>query len=218
MKEESWVPALGFSWLTPLYDGVISRVLPESEFKKRLVAQADISYGQHVMDLGCGTGTLMMLVKACHPGAMVWGVDMDRRVIKIAKDKALKQGLALYFHKGLVTRLDYPDRAFHRVLSSLLLHHLTRDEKLLTLLEARRILAPGGEIHIADWGRPRNALMRLAFLPVRVLDGFARTEDNVKGLLPDLMERAGFADVRERESFHTLFGTLSLYSGRKDGH
>ncbi|WP_149029983.1 class I SAM-dependent methyltransferase, partial [Effusibacillus lacus] len=78
------------------------------------------------------------------------------------------------------------------VLSSLFFHHLTRENKSRTLAEVHRVLKPGGEIHIADWGRPRSALMRTAFFLVQMLDGFATTKDNADGLIPQLLLESGF--------------------------
>ena len=57
--------------------------------------------------------------------------------------------------------------------------------------------------------------MRLAFLPVQVLDGFETTTDNVKGRLPELCRRAGFQDVQQKSCVRTLFGTLSFYQATK---
>jgi len=54
--------------------------------------------------------------------------------------------------------------SFDRVVSSLVFHHLTSENKRRTLVKVRELLRPGGELHIADWGRPHNALMRVAAL------------------------------------------------------
>jgi hypothetical protein len=54
----------------------------------------------------------------------------------------------------------------------------------------------------------------LAF-SVRLGDSFARTADNMKGLLPALFRDAGFEEVSETARLATLFGTLSLYKARK---
>src|SRR5690349_11613799 len=83
----SFVPALGFDFLTPLYDPLIRLALREDEVKRRLVAQARITPGMTVVDFGCGTGTLVLLLKQMHPGARVIGVDVDARILEIARQK-----------------------------------------------------------------------------------------------------------------------------------
>ena len=97
------------------------------------------------------------------------------------------------------------------MVSSLLFHHLDRATKLAALREIHRVLAPGGQFHLADWGRANSLLMRAAFLFVQLLDGFATTADNVRGRLPALMTAAGLADAAETARLATPCGTLSLY-------
>jgi len=97
----------------------------------------------------------------------------------------------------------------------LLFHHLIRNDKGRTMREAWRVLRPGGELHIADWGKPQNGVMRAAFLLVQLLDGFETTRDNVNGLLPEFFLEAGFENVRQTGSYLTVFGTLCLYGARK---
>jgi ubiquinone/menaquinone biosynthesis C-methylase UbiE len=87
--------------------------------------------------------------------------------------------------------LPYPDASFDRVISSLLFHHLTRENKERTLREVFRVLRPGEELHVADWGKAQNWPMRVAFLLVQMLDGFETTADNVNGLLPELFAWPG---------------------------
>jgi SAM-dependent methyltransferase len=113
--------------------------------------------------------------------------------------------------------LPYSDDSFDRVLSSLLFHHLTRENKIRTLTEVFRVLRPSGELHVADWGKAQNAFMRIAFLLVQALDGFNTTADNVSGILPDLFRSAGFEEVQQSTRYSTIFGTLSLYRARKPG-
>ena len=128
--------------------------------------------------------------------------------------KAARHGLHVQLDQGLSYALPYPDGTFDRVLSSLVFHHLTSQDKLRTLHEVARVLRPGGELHLADWGRAQNPVMRASFLLVQVLEGFRTTEDNVQGKLPLLIAAAGFTDVRETGHYATLFGTLALYSAR----
>ena len=90
MKELSsqYIPALRFKWLTPFYDPLLKWGMREENFKRRLVAQANIRPGSRVLDLGCGTGTLTILVKRIIPEAEVTGLDGDPAVLQIAGQKA----------------------------------------------------------------------------------------------------------------------------------
>ena len=98
--------------------------------------------------------------------------------------------------------------------SSLFFHHLNRGQKADSAKEVFRILRPGGQFHIADWG-PSDRLMRLLFYPVQLLDGFETTADNANGLLPEIFETAGFHSVRTLSEIRTVCGTVALYSAVK---
>lgn len=208
-----YIPALKYNWLTSLYDPLMRRL--ESTFQLQLVKQAQIASGHRVLDLGCGTVTLTLLIKQTQPDAAVVGLDGDPNILEIAKAKAAKAGLLITLEQGMSFDLPYPDNAFDRVLSSLVFHHLTRENKVRTLREIIRVLTPNGELHIADWGKAQNVLMRAAFLSVQMLDGFRTTADNVKGLLPRLLSTAGFEDVQQTVQYSTLLGTLTLLQARK---
>ena len=119
------------------------------------------------------------------------------------------------FDKGSATSLPYADASFDRVVSTLFFHHLTGEAKSLALSEVHRVLKPEGELHIADWGKPTGIVMRLLFYPVQWLDGFATTQDNVEGRLPELMEAAHFEEVQTGKAINTVFGTVALYSAAK---
>jgi ubiquinone/menaquinone biosynthesis C-methylase UbiE len=203
-----YIPALRFDWLTPLYDPVLKWVFQESRFKRRLIEQAHIQPRQRVLDLGCGTGTLTLLIKQAHPEAEVVGLDVDSRVLAIARQKVIEANAEIALHQGLAHRLPYPEHSFDRVVSSLVFHHLTSEDKQRTSAEVFRILRPGGELHVADFGRPHNRLTFLASLIVRWLE---EVSDNIKGLLPDLFRRAGFEMVEETARYTTIAGTLSLW-------
>lgn len=181
-----YIPALRYHWLTTFYDPLLRWTLRESAFKSQLAKQARVEKGHRVLDLGCGTGTLAILIKSHHPAAEVLGLDADPKVLEVARAKAVRARLNVRFDQGMAFELPYPDASFDRVISSLLFHHLTRQNKEQTLKEVFRVLRLGGELHVADWGKAQNSLMRIAFLLVQVLDGFKTTVDNVAGLLLNL--------------------------------
>lgn len=212
---ERYIPALAYRWLTPLYDPVVRFSTRESAFKKALIEQAALLPGQRVLDLACGTATLTIAAKQGTPDADITGVDGDPDILERARDKARRAGAELRFDQALSHQMPYPDASFDAVLSSLFFHHLDRQSKLATLREVHRVLKPGGRLHIADWGKAANPLMRALFFFVQLLDGFATTQDSVAGLLPAFMAECDFIDVSETRRFATPLGTISLCAARK---
>ena len=217
-SESKYVPALGFHWLTPYYDAVVGTTTRERSFKQALIKQARFAPGQRVLDLASGTGTLAIWIKQHQPHASVTGVDGDPAILSLATHKAQKANVSVQFDRALSYSLPYPAAHFDRVVSSLFFHHLSWENKERTAQELFRILKPGAELHVADWGRADNALMRGLFLFVQLLDGFRNTQDNVSGRLITLFEQAGFVEVTQRETFSTIYGTMALYSAVKPSY
>ena len=215
MRGHNFVPALGHPLIARLYDPVLRLTMREQAFKGALVRQAAIAPGQHVLDVGCGTATLTLLAKRAAPWAHVVGMDIDPVIVELARRKVLRSGLEVSLDLGSAAALPYSDVSFDRVLSSLTLHHLTPEQKVAALSEAFRVLRPGGELHVADWGRPANRFMRGVFVLVQLVDGFATTRDHVAGRLPELIAAAGFQGTMETRRFAVPLGTVSLYRGWK---
>lgn len=215
MATNNYIPALKYNWLTKIYNPLIAFTMPEKKFKMALIKQANIKPKQTVLDFGVGTATLSLLVKQEYPEAFLYGVDIDDKILKIAKQKAEEQKIEITLTKYNGEKLPYPDNYFDSVLSSLVFHHLDVNQKQKSLVEINRVLKPNGELHIADWGKPSHVGMRLLFYLVQFLDGFKTTRDNVKGLLPDYMKCSNFNSVEEGKTYNTIFGTLCLYKGLK---
>lgn len=210
-----YVPALGFHRLTPYYDAVVGTTTRERSFKQALIKQARFEPGQRVLDLASGTGTLAIWIKQHQPLADVTGVDGDPAILSLASRKAHQAKVSVTFDQALSHSLPYPAAYFDRIVSSLFFHHLAWEDKERTVRELYRVLKPGAELHVADWGRATNALMRGLFMLIQLLDGFTNTQDNVSGKLIALFEQAGFIEVAQRQTFSTLYGTLALYSAVK---
>jgi ubiquinone/menaquinone biosynthesis C-methylase UbiE len=119
--------------------------MPESRFKRQLVVDANIQSHARVLDLGCGTATLTILIKTMHPDADVVGVDGDAKILELGRQKAVRAELEMNLTRAMAFNLPYADSSFDRVLSSLMFHHLTRENKLRTLKE----INPGA----AHWRR-----------------------------------------------------------------
>lgn len=214
-RDQAYVPALGYRWLTPFYDVVVRATTRERRFKRLLIGQMRLRAGQRILDVATGTGTLAIRIKQSEPAADVTGVDVDTDILARAERKARLAGTVIRFDRARSDELPYPDASFDRVVSSLFFHHLAWPEKVRTSREVFRVLRPGGELHVADWGRPANPLMRGLFLAVQCLDGFRTTRDNAEGRLIALFEESGFSKVSEIRALATMLGTLALYRAVK---
>ena len=212
MAHDHGHPALLLDWLTPAYDLFARLLIPEKRFKRDLIARARIAPGYHVLDLGAGTGTLAIMVKQIQPDAQVIALDSDPEIILIARDKVSRSGVEISFEPGNAVALPYPDRSFDRVLSTLVMSVLSRDEKMLAICEAYRVLRSGGELQIADFSSPHTGWGRMVAPLVR---RFEPISDNLAGLLPVLFQSAGFVNITETRRYATLFGTISILSGQK---
>ncbi len=94
---------------------------------------------------------------------------------------------SVVLRQASATALPYPDESLDLVFTSLVLHHQTRSEKLEAMREVHRILAPGGEFHLGDFGQPDSRVTRvLSFLTEETgwltsIVGVLRTIRAVKG-------------------------------------
>lgn len=211
-SKAGYVPALRYRWLTRWYDVLMAGIFPEASIRLALIKCANIHSGQRILDFGVGTASLAILLKKTYPLPELVGVDVDPQVLRIAQQKIEKSGIFMEVEQYDGNILPFTDQCFDRVVTCLVLHHLDPEQKRQSLREIRRVLKPSGSLHVADWGRPSNWLMRLAFYLVQLLDGFKNTTENVQGRLPEIFQQSGFPLVRESGKVDTVLGTMRIYS------
>jgi len=103
--------------------------------------------GAHVLDVGCGPGTITVdIARRVEPGRVV-GIDASADVIVEARADAA--GIAnVEFARGDVYALDFPDRSFDVVHAHQVLQHLP--DPVGALREMRRVCKPGGAVACRD--------------------------------------------------------------------
>jgi ubiquinone/menaquinone biosynthesis C-methylase UbiE len=213
-REHEHLPPMGKEWLLPLYDP-LTRLLGIRRVHARLVEAAAVRPGHRVLEIGCGTGNLALLVKERHPEATVVGLDPDLPALARARRKSRRRGLAVQWDVGSAAELPYPDGSVDRVFSALMLHHLPEEAKQRALAEVRRVLRPDGELHLVDFGGPGHSHAH-GPLRRRVAED-SRVRGQLDEGIADLLRAAGFADVVETGRSTRLGSPLTAYRARQTG-
>ena len=203
----TYIPAAGHHWSLPLYDPLV-KLLGGNAARQVLLNQAAVRPGDCVLDIGCGTGSLVVLIKRKYLDVEVVGLDPDPRALARARRKGQRAALSIQLDQGFSDELPYPECAFDRVFSSFMLHHLEAAEKETTLREVRRVLKPGARFHLLDFATPdSNSAGRLG----RWLHSSHRLKDNSDEQILSLMRQAGLTDPKRIAGRALLVGHIAYY-------
>ncbi|MBE9546263.1 MAG: class I SAM-dependent methyltransferase [Proteobacteria bacterium] len=177
-----------------IYDPLLRLSVDERRFRGRLTELAELKGDEQVLDIGCGTGTLdLMLFKLLDNGS-ICGIDVSSEMVKQAKRKTQRSGCKINYKGGNAKELPYKSDVFDVVFTSLMYHHLTYEEKEETLKEIHRVLKLTGRYISAEFGPFPDDFFHRMFIR------FTRSSGMLQGLYPpDLIEIAGFYVVQQMD-------------------
>lgn len=206
----TYLPAAGYDWTLPLYDPIV-KLLGGDKARRMLLHQAELQPGYRVLDIGCGTGTLAILSKRLHPDVAMVGIDPDPKALARARRKASRAVVSIKFDQGFGDELPYPEASFDRVFSSFMFHHLPSAEKVKTLRAVRRVLKPGGTLHMLDFEGPEGGSHGVLS---HLLHSSKRLKENSEDQVLSLMGQAGFSDPSKVKGEAMLFGRIAYFRAR----
>jgi len=133
---------MDFSNYADTYDrGIAGKV--SQKFYNLLVREVELTPGCAVLDVGCGTGTVLkMLADICPISG--YGIDAEQNMIAAAKQQCPQ----IDFSVGRCDKTPFDDHSFDVVIACMAYHHF--DNKEGFAIEAARLLKPGGVLYIAD--------------------------------------------------------------------
>lgn len=171
---------------------------------KKVIKIADIRRGEKILDVGCGTGIFLPLLKKAVGGeGKVVALDFSFNMLKKAKEKFGKE---FQYIQADVENIPLKNSLFHKVISFNSFPHFSNKKNALS--EIWRILKPGGSLLIAhDTSRKKvNSFHRKVGGAVRndvIPDGKKMVE---------LFEKIGFTDIKisDIQNFYSLFAIKIL--------
>ena len=136
-----------------VYDWLVRLILlgGEGRFRRRILDLAEVRPGDAVLDVGCGTGTLLvMAAERVGPGGRLAGVEPSPEMLARARDRAESRQQAVDLRVAPANALPFEDGSFDVVFCTLVLHHVPEEARAESLAEMRRVLRPGGRLVVAD--------------------------------------------------------------------
>lgn len=182
--------------------------------------------GAHVLDICCGTGDMTFaLLRSAGKSSHILGADFSHAMLQRARDKS--EGTALQWVEADALQLPFADGQFDLVTAAFGFRNLADYDAGLG--EIVRVLRPGGECGLLDFGEPRGVMGRIYRTYFkRVLPAVGTLISGVKGpyaYLPrsverfpspdEMLERMRRAGFREASWKPYSFGIAGLYQGKK---
>lgn len=155
-----------------------------------------------VLEVGCGAGMFAVAIKKHLPVLKVYGCDIDKRAINLAR----KRKREVDFRYGDLYKLPFGSASFDAVVSFDVLEHLEKPDKALD--EIRRVLKKGGLFHLyvpceGDIYTIYGIFKRLGIIPKRKYAGHIQQYEQAS--LRNLLEKKGFSVQKVRFSSHLFF-------------
>ncbi len=212
MANAEYIPAFNYDFLTPLYDFILEVLGYGYSQRIKVVKLLDLNDDEYLLDLGSGTGSFLLVAKKKHPKTKMAGIDIDPKVLELARKKFQKERVDVELIEASANKLPFKDKTFDVVVSSLIFHHLPTEVKKEVLKEVYRVLKPNGRFLLVDFGKDDGTIFKLWNILSHLLNvPEAKTlEDNANGLIPGFMEEAGFKvkEIATRyRSIQYLLGT-----------
>ena len=172
---------------------------------------ARVADGARVLDVGCGTGSLVQFLVGTTRRSQIVGIDPVAPFVEYARGRVKDPRVS--FEVGDALALPYPPASFDGALSLLVFHFIPDADKAAR--EMRRVTRPGGTVAACTWDRSME-LSALFWNVASELDPSVEAKRpqrlNQAGQLGELWRATGFRDVEERALEISMdFGSFEDY-------
>lgn len=122
--------------------------------RDRMIHGLNLSEGESLLEVGCGTGRNLALVARDYPQTRLFGLDISSEMLATAQRKLADLPSAvtlLELDASSYLPSDFGEAGFDRIMISYALSMIPDWEK--TIAASLAALRPGGSLHIADFGQ-----------------------------------------------------------------
>jgi len=108
--------------------------------------KVELHSGEHLLDIGCGTGALLEAIEKKYPDAFLAGVDLTQEMLDVA---AKRLSAKVHIEQSSASSLPFAAETFDVIVCCNMFHYIR--EPMVALQEIIRVLKPGGKVIITDW-------------------------------------------------------------------
>ena len=201
----------------------------DRRWRRKAVTRLAPQPRQRYLDVGCGTGDMILEILRQCPTADVVGIDPAENMLAVADAKLHRAGATdtVTLSTGDGMGLTFDDASFAGVVSAFCIRNIP--DRLRAFREMRRVLAPGGKAVILELTTPRSRIVRwghrlytrrLVPLAGRLVaqrrDAYQYLVDSVEDFpvssqVAEMMNTAGFTNT---ECIPLSSGTVTLFVAR----
>ena len=183
---------------------------------RKQIVQTYVKPGQEILDIGCGTGSLV--IAATKAGANATGLDISKGMLAVAQKRIADNGLQdrITLHNAGVVEIDslFKENSFDLIISTLVFSELYFEERALALYQIKKLLKLNGTLVIAVEVQPRKPLKKiihfLVRFPLTVLTYIiAQTGTKPFIRIAEEISESGLKIIREDRSFLDSFTILA---------
>lgn len=185
----------------------------QSKINAEVIDALNLEKHHRILDIGCGTGVVTRAIAnrlSKEVNGMAMGIDAAGKMIAGAREKRGTDNCR--FEVAAAEKLPFEDESFDSAVSTLFFHHIQLDLKEIAFKEAFRVLKPGGRLVVCDMHIPETVFGWLVAHTSRWILFQPQIGENIRGVLPGVIEQAGFARPALQK---TYLGYITLFTSFK---
>jgi len=202
--------------MTFVYDlrTIIYPLRLQTKYYKQLIKNAKIENGFKILDIGCGTGILGIILKEVYGDSIEYfAIDPKKYVVKAARIKALNNNCDFKILSGKIENIPFKDKSFDVIFCNLVVHHLPMDILKTGLSEIRRVLKSKANLLIFDYC-PTSSLVHYIMFIITYIWTSIHEYGKVlfKGKMVVYLEEEEFSDINVSQISSLL--PLAIYRAK----